>query len=279
MTPLLPALVVAAAVFALAYRLLYVFGRGRAQTGGARLFAAGRRSRLAEAALRVAASRTGVRTTIRVIPDWEVQALTVATVEGDRLLVSAGALTTLTPRELAALLAHEQGHVARRHLDHELRDRAARTAAPLVALALLPAGLPAALGAALLIAVAGELLLALELRRHETEADTFARAAGFGRPLARALVRADGRDRQLAELPLLMARAQRHRRPGARRAAAAILRRWEGGAPDPVRLEGWLRGLRTLAGPVRLPLMRRGTGWREIHDPVVVRARRLLTGR
>jgi hypothetical protein len=76
-----------------------------------------------------------------------------------------------------------------------------------------------------------------------------------------------------------MARAQRHRRPGARRAAAAILRRWEGGAPDPVRLEGWLRGLRTLAGPVRLPLMRRGTGWREIHDPVVVRARRLLTGR
>lgn len=273
--PLLCLLVAFGAVFGLA-RSRYT---AVAIADGDRVWRSARGSRLAERALTFAAIRAGVPALpIRVLADWETQALTVAGHGGDRILVSSGATATLRPAELVALIAHELGHVAHRHIAHEMRDRALRAAAVAAAATLLLFDLPAGLAALAVALAGGELLLQAELRRHEREADAFARAAGVGTALARALEQADARDRSLIELTLLLSRTQRRRDPVVRAVVAPIERAWGGAAPDRTTLERWLRDLRKLAGPVRvLRRSHRYDGIREIHDPVAVRVRRLRT--
>lgn len=273
--PLLCLLVAFGAVFGLA-RSRYMAG---AIADGDRVWRTGRGSRLAERALTAAAIRAGVRALpIRVLADWETQALTVAGRSGDRILISSGAVATLRPPELVALITHEIGHVVHRHIAHEMRDRALRAAAVAAAATLLFFDLPVGLAVLAVALIGGELLLQAELRRHEREADAFARGSGVGAALARALEQADARDRSLIELTLLLSRTQRRRDPVARSVVAPIERAWGGPAPDQATLNRWLTDLRKLAGPVRVVRRsHRYDGLREIHDPVAVRARRLRT--
>ena len=251
--------------------------REDALTDGDHLWRSGSTSKRATRALTAAMLRTGVQVEgIRVLTDWETQALTVAGRRGDRVLVSAGALVTLTPAELSALIAHELGHVAGHHLTPETNERALRLAALAGSVVLLLLDVAAGLAVSVAVLVVSEVLLRLELRRHERSADAFAARAGLGAPLARALEKADVRDRLIAEVVLLLARAQVRTDPLSRAVTRPIERRWGGAAPTAGELARWSGRLRAMVGQVSVSTHpHRYDGFREIHDPVVIRARRL----
>lgn len=273
--PLLGVLLALFATYQLTYRRLAV----RAIADGDRLWRTARGSRVAERALSVARAhtQTGV-VQIRVLADWETQALTIAGQGGERLLLSSGAVATLPPTALAALIVHELGHIRHRHIEHELRDRATRLATVGAATVVLAFEPLLGIVAILTVAVVGELLLQAELRRHEREADAFARQCGVGSALARALELADRRDQQLIELTILLAATQHRPELGVKAIVRPIEQAWGGVAPDRATLTRWVGSLRRIAGPVQLPRRRhRYDGLHEIHDPVVIRARRLRT--
>ena len=261
------------------YRLAYRRLAAVAIADGDRLWRTGRGSRRAERALLAAAVRTRSSAVhVRVLADWETQALTIAGSAGDRVLVSSGAIATLPSAQLMALIAHELGHVAHRHIEHELRDRASRLAALGAAAVLLAFEPLLGVVSVVVVAVVGELLLQAELRRHEREADAFARRCGVGAALAQALELADRRDQALIELTILLAATQRRRDPLVKAIVRPIERAWGGAAPDRATLDRWVSSLRRVAGPVQVPRRRhRYDGLREIHEPVAIRARRLRT--
>jgi Zn-dependent protease with chaperone function len=251
--------------------------RDDALADGDRIWRSGTVSQRATRALAAAMVRTGVQVEgIRVLADWEAQALTVAGRRGDQVLVSAGALATLTPAELSALIAHELGHVAGRHLAHETNERALRLAALAGSVVLLILDVAAGLVVSVAVLVVSELLLRLELRRHERDADVFAARAGLGVPLARALEKAEVRDRRIAEVVILLSRAQVRTDPLSRAVTRPIERRWGGAAPTGAELERWSGRLRAMVGQVTVaPHPHRYDGLREVHEPVGIRARRL----